>query len=261
VWADDAEATARLAEFLRTGDHGKHGTLFSSPTMTEALGVTAEEVTWRNRWAFNVISTYKLMSLMAVLATGVNVWMSDADIAFVQDPWPMFRHHQSCDYIFQNDHYGSEFAESESNSGFHLFRSGSRTISLLHRGLGLAEEHNDKSDQWALWEALLRTDHVTIPPVGEAPFFSRDCAESRGLLRICPLPAKLFVVGQHAPDVDMNGVVILHANWVVGRQRKYAMLKKWGVWALNEDFSSGTFEQCTPGSSLSHFIPGGVTFH
>jgi hypothetical protein len=253
VWADDDEAATRISAFLKTGDHGKHGTLFSSPAMTEKLGVTAGEANWRNRKAFNIISTYKLMVVRMILDTGANVWFSDADIAFVQDPWPRFRLQQSCDYIFQNADYGMEFAESEANTGFHLFRSNSRMVSLLHQGLNLAEKHPDQSDQWALWEALLRTDHVTVPPNGDLAPVGKICAEFENYARICPLPYATFPVGRFPDKVDLGIVVILHANWVIGRQKKYEMLKKWGVWALNEDYSSDHFGQCTPESSLPSF--------
>ena len=259
MWADDAKAEAKIKAYLSPDGegHGAHGTLFSSPSMTAGLGVTSGEANWKQRQAFNIISTYKLMAVRQILDTGTNVWFSDSDLVFVRDPWPRLRHQQACDYSFQNGLYTEEFSESEANTGFHLFRSNARTIAALHDGMNLAEKHSDRSDQWAFWEGVLRKDHVTVPAVPrEQPVLARECAELEGLLRLCPLPRLEFVVGQKYKETDTSLATILHANWVVGRKPKFDMLTSWGVWALGEDYTTTTFGHCIPEKSLGKFHPG-----
>jgi hypothetical protein len=53
--------------------------------------------------------------------------------------------------------------------------------------------------------------------------------------------------------VNLSEVVILHANWLVGRKFKYERLVKWGVWALSPDYDFSKAEHCNPAKSLSHF--------
>lgn len=255
AWADDDSAFALISGFLSVGDHALYGTLVSSPSMTRELGIKPEEVNWKQRQAFNAISTYKLMQVRLILETGTHVWFSDVDIAFVKDPWPLLRHHHACDYVFQTDSFGVEFHESQANSGFHVLRSNARVLDVLHRALATAATHSSNSDQWALWDALLRTDHVTVPPLrGEEPAVAAACADAQGVLRLCPLPSRTFAVGQHAELVHLPDVVILHANWVVGRKLKFEKLSNWGVWALGPEYDSPKAENCTPADSLAHFM-------
>jgi hypothetical protein len=195
------------------------------------------------------------MQVRLILETGTHVWFSDVDIVFVKDPWPLLRHHHACDYIFQTDSFGIEFHESQANSGFHVLRSNARMLGVLRRALAAAETHPSNSDQWALWDALLRTDHVTVPPLsGAEPAVATDCAEAQNLLRLCPLPSRTFAVGQHSDLVNLSEVVILHANWVIGRKFKFEKLSNWGVWALGPEYDLTKAENCAPGESLAHFM-------
>jgi hypothetical protein len=257
AWADDEKASDLISSFLSTSDHASYGTHMSSSSMSQDLGIQSYEVRWKQRQAFNAISTYKLMQVRLILEMGVNVWFSDVDIVFVKDPWPLLRHHNACDYTFQSNNFGREFHESEANSGFHILRSNSRIHDVLNRALKTAEVHSTFSDQWALWDALLRTDHVTVPPLSNTePTVSSACADAQNILRLCPLPTRTFAVGQHPESVNLTEVAVLHANWVVGRQLKYEMLSKWGVWALSPDFDNpDSVENCAPTESLAHFVP------
>lgn len=256
AWADDESVLDLISQFLSTGDHAVYGTLVSSLAMSNDLGINSNEVHWKQRQAFNVISTYKLMQVRLILETGVNVWFSDVDVVFVKDPWPFLRHHHACDYTFQVDAFGVEFHESQANSGFHILRSNSRILDVLHRALTTAEKYSAFSDQWALWDALFRTDHVTVPPLSVTePNVTTGCADKQNLLRLCPLPTRTFAVGQHAELVNLSEVVILHANWVSGRKLKYEKLLHWGVWALGTEYgNSSSVENCAPSHSLAHFM-------
>jgi hypothetical protein len=262
VWPQEHSGVERVAQFLAENGHGQSGTLFYSPTVAEALQIGAESTLFR-QGDYNVIVDCKLMIVRMLLNEGLNVWFTDVDVAFIRDPWPFFRHRQACDYQFQPERKDYDpdgrAATRTGNTGFHLFRSNNRTRELVRLALVKAEATPSKDDQVAFWMTIRLFKPVNVIPHALTDDEVVPTADDDDALRICPLPIERFPSGnlllparyaearQYLASGKLARAVIVHANFVSGREAKTELLESVGLWAIGDN------AKCSSHSSLDQF--------
>ena len=155
------------------------------------------------------------------------VWFSDADVYFVQPPWP---HLPSCEYAFQAPGYldderrwyagkgaGTTWAEAvgEGNTGLHAFANTPSMRAFLGRVIDSCGDacgerrYGADNDQQLFWAEARATPEV-----------SREW---------CPLPPSLFPTGRHvhnAEQLDASRHVAWHANFRKGIASKLEAMRQ-----------------------------------
>jgi Nucleotide-diphospho-sugar transferase len=171
-------------------------------------------------WGTNMYTVYvnaKLYALRDVLHCGLDVFLTDVDIAFLKDPRP---HFVGEDIIAQqNDQTEKPMGQEEINSGFMYWR---RTPSNLNFSQTLVKQPPKKKrnpDDQARVNALVREKsiHVTFLPLRKFPNgASMQQHDASG--NLIPLSTE---------------TVIVHANWVIHIDMKKELLSKHGLWLVD----------------------------
>jgi len=165
----------------------------------------------------------KLYALRDILECHTDAFVTDVDVAFVQDPRPYFSAQD--DTIFaQND--TSVAYQLSLNSGLMYWKSTDANRKLIH-------------------------DIITIPP-----FWWIDQSRVNTVMHNQSTPHVLLkadqfpngnIIKNFQHRIVLNGstnltnkelVVIAHANWNVGSQEKQTMLESIGLWYLKDDEGS-----------------------
>ena len=156
-----------LAELQRPGGHwdGFNATLVPhfSLTMANKYPVGTGSASFRTP-TFNRATMLKLHVTLCILRLGVNVWLSDLDIAFIRDPWPAFQLTAPCDLeLFatwrpsKDRHQPTDDSRFSSfNSGYTRLRASRPTIELLEQTINLSAHRPHRDDQTLLREVFLK---------------------------------------------------------------------------------------------------------
>lgn len=241
AWPQDetaAEQSVTICERLRPG-LGAH--VFFSKAATRG---TSKRPTEFRKAAFNHISALKFYMVQAILAEGYHAWLSDVDVGFISDPWPVmltWRAGLNCDYQFQPNgvDYNESVSNCEGNTGFHLIRNTVAGRGLIDAGIAENARVSGLDDQTNFWNVLNRNSRVLVARADDMeywrdidlPTIARGFKPPANAAVLCPLPHQLFQTGcYHCKDEEKW--VILHANFRVGRDRKQRFLQKHSLWTV-----------------------------
>ena len=196
--------------------------------------------------AFRALTQVKPALVLALLEADLKVLYADADVAFLQDPWPHLTSYESCAVVLQpnrrdendvlgaiveldrrpgNPRPGKRYYGDVGCSGLAYFPSGRAARRLAVSWKAAASAESCGGDQAALESALAflayADAHVDVRALSLALF-------PNGM-------ALRTVHGAPAPEARVNfgvpsEVVAFHANYVVGASNKRAWLESLGLW-------------------------------
>eukprot|EP00050_Salpingoeca_kvevrii_P008236 m.301667 g.301667 ORF g.301667 m.301667 type:complete len:438 (-) comp14883_c0_seq1:89-1402(-) len=220
---------------------------------------------------FNLISARKLAIVRELLSMNFHVWLSDADIFFLSDPWPHFADDR-CDYQYQQENNPPQELDepvdpgAEGNTGFHLFRPSKLMGQLLEQAIDRCIKEPELDDQRNFWNVLREwyTSYLAEPlAFREGLHFNHsrratvpkpEVSLGSKALQLCPLNQVSHTI--HRVRFDMKASnwiayakshnippVIMHANWIRTYKRKLETMQREGYWVLDEPHANAS---CIP---------------
>lgn len=180
---------------------------------------------------YEAITKLKPVSVLRALKKGVAVLFSDVDIIYFQNPFPYLVPFGPGNLIFQSDIPTEDLPPRRTIcTGFYFARPEEPTMRLIDKVLNLTPEKGDWSDQ-AVFDRLL------------CSYLDGECDEMRnsgvkiGMLEPRKFPNGAVYKYWEAPNVReaCADCVIIHNNFVVGRDAKLMRQKKAGFWFYLED--------------------------
>lgn len=223
VVALDAEADERL----RAGGLRSH---LLTTTSLERPGTFASY----GQRDFNRLTAQKILFVYLLLRHGVDVLLTDADTIWVQDPRPALEH--ASDLQIQVDNHGAfevdaaVLAHPNVNTGFYYARSNERTIRLFRNVLTLLELYPRFNDQNAMNLALKRgrKQIALLEPGADVTDAEQLSVRLLDPLRF-PNGSVFFRESERYAATGAEPIMV-HANWIHGRERKIACLEERGWW-------------------------------
>ena len=157
----------------------------------------------------------KTKIILAALYLGYNVFITDADIVFFKNP-QLHLNCSSCDIEIQSDHV-------EENSGFYMARP-TEAAKLLHqRMMDKANQSNRTSNQKALNNALKKLKRENLIKVGHMDKYRFPCG-----IYYFERFKRMW-----AGDNVCSDCVIVHNNWIMGKQAKVYRFKDHLLWVVD----------------------------
>ena len=228
-------------------------TPYFSPTFAEHYKVGTKAATFKKAM-FNRAGVLKLHAVLVVLRLGVNVWLSDMDVAFIRNPWPAWNLALPCD-MDMIAYFHTEISSSESfkdfSTGFFRARANWLTMSFLEEAIDLSAKKPREVEQvlanivFQKWRSLNRTlllqqsdasDNMHDPaaPSKERPLrwcsVNAKCTHPNGLLR---LSADQVNEWRNLPPEQVTSTgppTVFHPNFLIGVGSKLTVLNNSGLW-------------------------------
>ena len=157
----------------------------------------------------------KTKIILAALYLGYNVFITDADIVYFKNPLDHLNC-PTCDIEIQSDHV-------EENSGFYLSRPTEGAILLHQKMMDKANQSNKTSNQKALNRALKNLKQDDLIKVGHMDKYKFPCG-------ICYFER---FNRMWAGDNTCTDCVIVHNNWIMGKQAKVYRFKEHLLWVVD----------------------------
>ena len=157
----------------------------------------------------------KTKIILSALYLGYKILITDADIVLFKNPL-LYLNCTTCDIEIQSDHI-------EDNSGFYLARPTTGAILLHQRMLDIANSSSKTSNQKALKRALKSMTKKNLIKVGHM-----DKA-------LFPCGIYYFEKASRMWEEDnvCHECVMVHNNWIVGKQAKVLRFKDHLLWSLD----------------------------
>ena len=157
----------------------------------------------------------KTKIILAALYLGYNVFITDADIVFFKNP-QLYLRCPDCDIEIQSDHV-------ELNSGFYIARPTEGAILLHQKMMDKANQSNKTSNQKALNNAIkkLRQDNRIKVSMMDKYKFPCGIYYFERFKRMWPV------------DNVCTDCVIVHNNWIMGKQAKVYRFKDHLLWVVD----------------------------
>ncbi|KAJ8606640.1 hypothetical protein CTAYLR_008378 [Chrysophaeum taylorii] len=256
TWPAERQAFERLRDDARWHPlWEKHGVLYFAADVAKALGIRHEASQFRQD-GFDRVANFKLVMAAAILDVGFDVWVSDVDIAFKADPWPIVTEiidGLNCSYIFQpNGPFEYVYQKvREANTGFHFLKAGDAALDNV-LDLSVRDERRKRTEDQEHWWYVINTlvPRVTVSRNATGPLrhywrkdvLNRPAIEHYTLysnttlppLYLCPLPHDAFPCGwpsiQNSEVALGDRAAIVHANMVAGHAAKMSKLKSYHMW-------------------------------
>ena len=199
--------------------------------------VLSETKGWGQR-EFRALLCHKLIAVINCLKKEINVILVDADIVFKQDPrmylrWDMDLTFSigSCEFTLPDNADPGVLENAKVNTGFFLARANPRIIRAFTRAheicyVTLAARYSDMMDDQDAVNEVIWKQH-------KDPAFVNNSDEfiNYGFLNGC-IFANGCVYFKHLcrNQTGYNNEVLVHANFLVGREEKIHNLNKTGNW-------------------------------
>ena len=157
----------------------------------------------------------KTKIILAALYLGYNIFITDVDIVFFKNP-QLHLNCSSCDIEIQSDHV-------ELNSGFYLARPTEGAILLHQKMMDKANQSNKTSNQKALNNAVKKLKQNNLIKVAVMDKYRFPCGiyYFERFRRMWP------------GDNVCNDCVIVHNNWIIGKQAKVYRFKDHLLWLVD----------------------------
>lgn len=200
--------------------------------------VLSETKGWGQR-EFRELLCHKLIAVINCLKKEINVILVDADIVFKQDPrmylrWDMDLTFSigSCEFALPDNADPAVLENAKVNTGFFLARANPRIIRAFTRaheicsatyGVGVQESGDIMDDQDAINEVIWRQHDPRLDYSDQfiSYGFLNGCIFANGCVyfkRLCK------------NQTGYNNEVLVHANFLVGKEEKIHNLNKTGNW-------------------------------
>ena len=157
----------------------------------------------------------KTKIILAALYLGYNVFITDADIVYFKNPLEHLNC-STCDIEIQSDHV-------EENSGFYLSRPTEGAILLHQKMMDKANQSNKTSNQKALNRALKNLKQDNLIQVGHLDKYKFPCG-----IYYFERFKRMW-----AGDNTCTDCVIVHNNWIMGKQAKVYRFKEHLLWTVD----------------------------
>ncbi|KAI3856302.1 hypothetical protein MKX03_014892 [Papaver bracteatum] len=183
---------------------------------------------------FQNVTKVKSRLVLKVLKMGYNVLLSDVDVYWFENPLPYLRSYGPAVLVAQSDEFNLTVPINmprRLNSGFYFARSDAETIAALERVVNHAST-STLSEQPSFYDMLCGEG-------GKNRLGDDRCHEPETNLTVHFLDRDLFPNGAYRelweePNVKSackkRGCIVLHNNWVNGRQRKLERQVLSGLW-------------------------------
>ncbi|CAM8878516.1 unnamed protein product [Rhodiola kirilowii] len=183
---------------------------------------------------FQRVTKVKSRLVLQILKMGYNVLMSDVDVYWFQDPRPYLYSYNPGVLAAQSDEYnknGPINMPRRLNSGFYFARSDIPTISALEKVVKHAAKSN-LSEQPSFYDTLCGKN-------GSYRISDNRCLEPKTNLTVHFLDRDLFPNGAYRGFWEKRsvrgtcvkmGCIVLHNNWISGRQKKLERQIRSGLW-------------------------------
>ena len=193
--------------------------------------------------AFFAVNGARYRGLLAMLKTGISLFVLDLDVIVLRDPLPWLVRHapgglSNLDLLLQSD-------ARDGTTGFEL------DPDLLERRLGLRGARNwtyvnggtffcrASPATIAFFQRIWRLISSSERPPNEQDVLNRELAASRSasLLHWGLLPPAIFPNGfvYFIRPIVAKRPVLVHANWIDGIKQKVYHLREAGLWALDSE--------------------------
>ena len=208
----------------------------------EMPSVLSETKGWGQR-EFRALLCHKLIAVINCLKKEINVILVDADIVFKQDPrmylrWDMDLTFSigSCEFTLPDNAHPGVLENAKVNTGFFLARASPRIIRAFTRAheicsatydIGFMDGHRvDMMDDQDAINEVIWTQHMNAAFVNNSDQFI-----NYGFLNGC-IFANGCVYFKHLckNQTGYNNEVLVHANFLVGKEEKIHNLNKTGNW-------------------------------
>ncbi|KAG0478362.1 hypothetical protein HPP92_013081 [Vanilla planifolia] len=183
---------------------------------------------------FRKVTKVKSRIVTQILKLGYNVLLSDVDVYWFNNPLPLLQSFGPSVLVVQSDEYnetGPINLPRRSNSGFYFSRSDPPTISAMEKVVKHAST-SSLSEQPSFYDVMCGEG-------GSTRVDDNHCLEPDTNLTIHFLDRNLFPNGAYKglweeEDVrsacKKQGCLILHNNWINGRERKLERQVLSGLW-------------------------------
>ncbi|GMH37433.1 hypothetical protein BSKO_05306 [Bryopsis sp. KO-2023] len=213
---------------------------------------------------FKSIAKVKQRAVSKALGLGLDVVMTDVDIAWLRNPLPYFNSKEvgallrqwrqieqdmipqkgfvlvvvvveDFDFIVQSDSFSWLAPLHELNSGFYFVRHGDRSTKSLQRVIDIATENPTTREQTSFHEGLCGR-----PGILTHLLWRRRCVTTFGA-KVVALDRRKFPNGHNffvdwGPSKALAAQpYIVHFNWLDGAETKSKKMKEQGMWIVNDD--------------------------
>lgn len=230
--------------------------LYFSQSLSDKMHIRKEPAKFHTG-PFNQVSNFKLVIALVVLEIGYDVWISDVDVVFKHDPWPLLAELTAglqCSYVFQPNgpaEYMANTSTNEGNTGFHLLKARDSSISaIIEMSLrdDVRKHTDDQTHTWYVINNLLPHVFVSRRLVEAAHWrmaefardpqwpnfqgYHKDVAVNVPPLHLCPLPHDRFPCGHGRVQqvAKSDDAAVVHANFCFGIAGKSGKLRAYNAW-------------------------------
>ena len=265
-------------------------TPYFSPTFAKFYNVGTQAANFKKK-QFNRAGVLKLHAVLVVLRLGVNVWLSDMDVAFIRDPWPAWNLELLCDMDMVAYFTAAPMSHEtfrDFTTGFFRARANHVTIKFLQEAIELSAKKPGEVEQllanivFRKWKASNRTlflqqlDSYERKPESGEPRSEHSlrwctvtqCTHPNGLLRLSADQVnkwRAMPSGKTRPTVLPT---VFHPNFLVGVGTKVQVLNNSGLWSTYSSSSGclrssglGPVMDPTPRFGRTWDWPGKCTEH
>lgn len=185
---------------------------------------------------FNRITAYKTLYVVLLLRAGYDVLLTDGDTVWLQDPLPHLG--AGADLQIQLDTPGvfelddDVLADPKVCTGFFLARHTPASLAFWRRVLVLQQQLPRLNDQHCA-NLALRGARQSVSFLGDdAPVASEDTLSVKILDPLQFANGSIYFTQAEAFDARGVDPLMVHANWIHGRERKIEHLRARGLWGL-----------------------------
>ena len=187
--------------------------------------------------AFKKITKIKSVQVLALLQLGYDVFWTDVDIHYFQDPIPhLLEFSKRFDIVIQSNAPPEEKARNgpeRINSGFYLVKSNQRTIAAFQAIVDHAAA-SDRTEQPSFYAVLC---------YGHTKGSDRSCVNTNLGVSVFFLPRTTFANGlfywkgknSHEILNLKKKPIVAHNNWIEGSDQKIKRMKEASMWLLDEN--------------------------